>query len=140
MSDGLSLFIQIIRRLHLGKFILSFFIWYVIACFLLYVLDPSITSLGTAYWFGFILAATIGFGDYTVTAPLARLVAASLGLYGVLTINLVTGIVTSWFFEQHQKSQGQSASHFLMKAGKLDKLKPDELKSLAQQTKQWKKD
>lgn len=83
MIRGFQLFWLILERLHLKKFLFVFLLWYVIACTLLWILDPAITTLGDGFWFGFILVTTIGFGDFTVTTLPARIVAGSWGSTGI---------------------------------------------------------
>ncbi len=98
MIRSLQLFWLILERLHLKKFLFVFLLWYVIACILLWILDPGITTLADGFWFGFILVTTIGFGDFTVTTLPARIVAGILGLYGEILDPGITTLADGFWF------------------------------------------
>ncbi|WP_294729582.1 potassium channel family protein [uncultured Faecalibaculum sp.] len=135
MIRGFQLFWLILERLHLKKFLFVFLLWYVIACTLLWILDPAITTLGDGFWFGFILVTTIGFGDFTVTTLPARIVAGILGLYGDLVITFLTGAITSWFYEKFQGFQGHSVGAFVNQLEHMDQLSDEELREVAAKAK-----
>ena len=79
-----ELFYLIFKQTRMGRFLLSFAVFFLAACLVMYWTDPSITSYADALWFGFMVCTTIGFGDYTVVHPVARLTAAFLGGYGII--------------------------------------------------------
>ncbi len=135
MIRSLQLFWLILERLHLKKFLFVFLLWYVIACILLWILDPDITTLADGFWFGFILVTTIGFGDFTVTTLPARIVAGILGLYGDLVITFLTGAITSWFFEKFQAFRGHSVGAFVTQLEHMDELSNEELQQVADKAK-----
>ncbi|WP_300970627.1 potassium channel family protein [Faecalibaculum rodentium] len=135
MIRSLQLFWLILERLHLKKFLFVFLLWYVIACILLWILDPGITTLADGFWFGFILVTTIGFGDFTVTTLPARIVAGILGLYGDLVITFLTGSITSWFFEKFQAFRGHSVGAFVTQLEHMDELSDEELQQVADKAK-----
>lgn len=130
----------ILRRLHLKGFLIVLLSWYVIGCLLLWGLDPAITNVGDAFWFGFILVTTIGFGDFTVTTWAARLVAALLGVYGDFAILFLTGVVTSWFCETFEEQKGKSLARYLDQLEHLDELDDESLRQVAEKTRSFKKE
>lgn len=140
MIRGFQLFWLILERLHLKKFLYVFLAWYVVACVLLWILDPGIQSLGDAFWFGFILVTTIGFGDFTVTTLPARIVAGLLGLYGDLVITFLTGAITSWFYEKFESFRGRSVGQFVTQLEHMDQLSDEELRQVAAHARSMKAD
>lgn len=140
MIRSFRLFWLIIKHLNLTRFFAVFVGWYVISSVLLWVLDPSIQTLGDGFWFAFILVTTIGFGDYTVAAWPARIVAVLLGLYGDLVIIFLTGTVTSWFYEKYEEIRGLSLARFMDQLEHLDQLSDDELDEVAQTAKKLRPD
>lgn len=140
MIRGFQLFWLILERLHLKRFLFVFLLWYIVACTLLWILDPSIKTLADGFWFGFILVTTIGFGDYTVVTLPARIVAACLGLYGDLVITFLTGAITSWFFEKFSAFRGHSVGQFVNQLEHMDELSDEELRQIAQKARDLKAD
>lgn len=127
---SISLFSLILKQTRTGKFLLSFAAVFVLCTLAMWMLDPSIKTLGDAIWFGFMLVTTTGFGDLTVTTPAARIVAAILGLYGVLTIGFICGVGTSWLFEKFRAGRNDSVSMMLYQLEHLDTLSDEQITAL----------
>lgn len=140
MIRTFRLFWLILKRLHLKGFLMGLGAWYVAGCLLLWAFDPSISNMGDAFWFGFILITTIGFGDFTVTTWPARIVAVLLALYGDFAVLFLTGAVTSWFCETFEEQKGESLTRYLDQLAHLDELDDKQLKEVAQKTRKFKKE
>lgn len=128
---SLDLFTLILRQTHMVRFLVSFLIAFVICCLGIWIFDPSITSLSDALWFGFMICTTIGFGDFTVVSLPARLIAAFLGLYGILCVGFICGVGASYFFEKIRMGKEESVSEMLWQLENLDKLSSDQIHSLS---------
>lgn len=129
MSE-LELFMVIFKKTHMDVFLKSFVVFYIIACLLMYFFDPELDSLYNAFWLGFMLITTIGFGDFTVVSLPSRLVAAALGLYGIVLIAFVCGVGAAFFFEKFKSQRDESVSQMLWKLEHLNQLSSREIKSL----------
>ena len=47
------------------------------------------------YW-SLITAASIGYGDITPQTSVSRVIAATLGIMGVITIGVIAGLILNW--------------------------------------------
>lgn len=112
------------------QFLLSFLGVFVLSVFLIWLLDPSITTFWDAVWFGFMIVTTIGFGDYTVVHPAARLVTVVLGLYGVLAIAFICGAGASWLFEKVRAGHHESVAQMLWQLEHLEQLDEENLRRI----------
>ena len=117
-----ELFYLIFKQTSMGRFLLSFVIFFLAACLVMYWTDPSITSYADALWFGFMVCTTIGFGDYTVVHPVARLTAAFLGVYGIVLTGFVCGVAGSYLYEKMKQDKNESYGQMLWKLEHLDSL------------------
>lgn len=125
-----ELIAYIFKQTHMLVFLRGFAVFYVIACVLIWWLDPSITSLGDAFWFGFMIITTIGFGDYTVVHWGARLITALLGIYGIVIIAFTCGVAASYFFDKVKAGRDESISQMLWQMEHLDSLSEEQISSL----------
>jgi voltage-gated potassium channel len=64
---------------------------------ILYWIEPSVDSYWDGLWLAFVTGMTIGYGDVVPTTPVARVVAAGVGLIGVALVTLFTANVVSFF-------------------------------------------
>lgn len=134
----ISLFSLIFRQTHMRSYLLAFIPVFLVCCGLIWALDKEITSYGDALWYGFMLVTTIGFGDLTVTSPLARIVSVFLGLYGILMIGFICGVGASWLFEKVRSSRGESVSLMLYQLEHLETLSDEQVAHLQKQVRDLK--
>ena len=125
-----ELFWLIFRRTHMNQFLIGFLVFYVISCLLMFLLDPSLTTLGDAFWFGFMLVTTIGFGDFTVISMPARIIAAMLAVYGIMIIAFICGVGSTYLLESLRSKRNESVSDMLWQLEHLDKLSDEQITSL----------
>lgn len=125
-----ELFWLIFRRTHMNQFLIGFLVFYVISCLLMFLLDPSLTTLGDAFWFGFMLVMTIGFGDFTVISMPARIIAAMLAVYGIMIIAFICGVGSTYLLESLRSKRNESVSDMLWQLEHLDKLSDEQITSL----------
>lgn len=125
-----DLFLLIFRQTKMKKFLISFVVVFLVCSVLMLIFDPDMKNLGDAIWFGFMLVTTTGFGDLTVAAPMARIVAVFLGLYGIVFFGFITGVGASWLFEKVRDTHDESVAHMLYQLEHLDELSDDEISSL----------
>ncbi len=131
-----KLFVYIFKQTHMTAFLRGFVVFYILCCVLIWQLDPSITSLGDAFWFGFMIVTTIGFGDYTVVHRSSRLITAALGIYGIVIIAFTCGVAASYFFARIKSRQNESISQMLWQLEHVDSLSDDEISDLQRKVRQ----
>ncbi|HEX5690194.1 MAG TPA: potassium channel family protein, partial [Roseiflexaceae bacterium] len=53
-------------------------------------------SYGDGLYWSLITAASIGYGDITPQTTVGRVIAATLGILGVITIGVIAGLILNW--------------------------------------------
>ncbi|WP_283651110.1 potassium channel family protein [Ileibacterium valens] len=127
---NIELFSLVFRQTHMSRFLWGFLIFFLIACGLIWMTDPSITTYWDALWFGFMLVTTIGFGDYTVTFWVSRLIAALLASYGILLSGFICGVGATYLFEKVRMGHEETVSEMVWQLEHLDKLSDDQIQKL----------
>ena len=118
------------------KILIGFLIFMVAVSVLIQVCEPSIPSFGDALWYSFNVVTTIGFGDYYAVTLAGRIATIILGLYGLLIVALIPGVIVSYYMEFLQNKQEETTAMFLEKLEHLDELTKEELKSISEKIKQ----
>lgn len=137
MKQG-KLFWSILKRTHADR-IVTLFVLYFLGCALFIMLvEPDIHRYGEAIWYCFSVITTIGFGDFTAITTLGRAASIVLGLYGVIVLAIIPGIVTSYYVEVINIKNRESGEAFLYKLEHLDELSQEELKELSEKVKKRK--
>jgi hypothetical protein len=65
------------------------------AGFMLYIIDPNVTSIGDGVWSAWVTMTHVGFGDVVPTSLLGRIVSAALILFGLTLFSLCTAILSA---------------------------------------------
>lgn len=130
-----KLFSLIFKMTHMDRFLLGFLVYFLISCLLLWWIDPSLTTFWDAVWFGFMIVTTIGFGDFTVTSFLGRLITALLGIYGIVLIGFICGVGASYLFEKTRSLRQDSVSSMIWQLEHLDELDQEKLTRLSKMIK-----
>ena len=71
--------------------------------FIFFTLEPTMTNYGDALWFSFATITTIGYGDYSATSYITRILAVILGIYGILVVAILTSVVVNFYNETKNK-------------------------------------
>ena len=122
---------KILKITNIDKVVLSFFIYYIIIAVLIYFFEPTITHLQDAFWFGFVSFSTVGYGDYTATILLTRILTASLILYGIVVLALIPGVLVTYFTEISKAKESASIMEFFQKLENLPNLTHEELTEIS---------
>ncbi len=120
-----------IRKTSGDKLFLSFLIFYLIDCYLIYRFDPSLSSYGDALWMGFSVATTIGLGDFTVTTTAARICTILLGIYGSIMEAYIPGLIASWYLQKLSDKRDQLIARHADQLSHLDTMSTQQKKSLS---------
>ena len=52
-----------------------------------------------ALWYTFAVVTTIGFGDFTATTLVGRVLTVILGIYGIVVVAVITSIIVNFYNE-----------------------------------------
>lgn len=97
-----------------------------------WAVEPAITSFGDAVWWSIVTATTVGYGDISPGAPLARVVAVVLMLVGIGTLGMITGSIATYFIEDRKPSATSSGVGFVREQlGRWHELAPEERRETA---------
>ena len=95
--------IKILFRIVLNTFSLEilFGLLTTILCFsmIIYSVEPNIPTFVDALWYSFAVVTTIGFGDFVAVTPMGRILTVILGIYGLITVAVVTSIIVNFYNE-----------------------------------------
>lgn len=128
-------FIRILRFTNTDKIVTSFIGFTLLAAFFILLVEPGIQSYGDALWFCFTAVTTIGFGDFTATTLIGRIIIVVIALYGIIVIALIPGVLVSYYTEIMKMKSDESMMLFLDKLEHLPELSKEELSEIATQAK-----
>ncbi len=117
----------------------SFFIAVCIAALILCLAEPTIKTYGDALWYCFVASTTVGFGDLYAVTALGRIVTVFITLFGIMTVAMVPGVVVAYYTEYLKAQEEETISEFMEKLENLPNLSKDELESLSERVKGFKR-
>lgn len=134
MRQG-KVFWSILKRTHADRIVTMFFLYFLVCGAFIMIVEPGIDNSGDAIWYCFSVITSIGFGDFTAVTTLGRVATIVLGLYGVIVLAIIPGIVASYYMEIVNVRNKESGEMFLHKLEHLDELSREELKELSEKVK-----
>ena len=69
--------------------------------------EPTMSYYPDALWYCFTVVTTIGFGDFSATTLIGRLVTVVLGIYGIVVVAVFTSIIVNFYNETTGKKDAQ---------------------------------
>lgn len=69
------------------------------------LVEPNFNSFADALWYSFSVVTTIGFGDFTVTTTLGRILSVLLGIYSLIVVGLITSIIVGLYNDMYRKRE-----------------------------------
>lgn len=127
----LRLLWRILKTTDAHKIMLGFGGFVLVMAFILQIVEPNIETYGDGLWYVFAVFTTTGFGDIVAETALGRVLTMLVGLYGILVVALIPGVVVSYFTEMSKMRANASVAAFLEKLEHLDTLSQDELKAIS---------
>lgn len=131
----LRLLWKIFKSVGADKIIVGFVLFILVVAYALKLIEPNITTFEDGIWYCFSVVTTIGFGDYYAVTTLGRGLTMVLGIYGLLVVGLIPGILVSYYLEFTKIKADTSIMNFLDKLEHLDQLDKNELKELSNKIK-----
>ena len=134
MRQG-KIFWSILKRTHADKIVTGFGMYFLISALVIMLAEPGIHRYGESIWYCFSVITTIGFGDFTAVTVIGRTASIILGLYGVIVLAIIPGIVATYYMEVVNFKNGDSGEAFMYNMEHLDELSKDELKEISEKVK-----
>ena len=134
MRQG-KIFWSILKRTHADKIVTGFGMYFLISALVIMLAEPGIHRYGESIWYCFSVITTIGFGDFTAVTVIGRTASIILGLYGVIVLAIIPGIVATYYMEVVNFKNGDSGEAFMYNLEHLDELSKDELKEISEKVK-----
>ena len=119
MRQG-KIFWSILKRTHADKIVTGFGMYFLISALVIMLAEPGIHRYGESIWYCFSVITTIGFGDFTAVTVIGRTASIILGLYGVIVLAIIPGIVATYYMEVVNFKNGDSGEAFMYKLEHLD--------------------
>ena len=107
MRQG-KIFWSILKRTHADKIVTGFGMYFLISALVIMLAEPGIHRYGESIWYCFSVITTIGFGDFTAVTVIGRTASIILGLYGVIVLAIIPGIVATYYMEVVNFKNGDS--------------------------------
>jgi len=122
---------RIITATGTDRIITTFLVFMLIAAWPLALIEPGIGGYGDALWYCFSIITTIGFGDMTAVTVPGRILSVLVGLFGILTVGIVIGVVVAYYNEFARMRHDESLEVFADRLEHLPDLSPDELAEIS---------
>lgn len=71
--------------------------------------EEGIGNYANALWYCFTIVTTIGFGDFTASTSIGRMLSVILGIYGIVIVSLITSIIVNFYNEIKDKEETSEA-------------------------------
>lgn len=90
---------KIIRKTYAGEILFGLLLLIVAFSMAFTILEENISSFYDALWYCFAIVTTTGFGDYTASTFLGRILSVILGIYGIIAVAIITSIIVNFYSE-----------------------------------------
>ena len=130
---------KIIRYCYADRITLIYLLTLCVSAILLKIIDPAFTTLGSAFWYLYSVLTTSGFGDIIPDTIFGKIITIIIGLFSLLMVALITGVVVNYFTEYAKAKRNESVTEFIDKLEHLPELTKEELTELSERVKNFKK-
>ena len=91
--------LKIMRKTYALEVLYGLVVLIISFSFIFMVFEESFQTYGDALWYSFALVTTIGFGDYSATGVLCRILSVILGIYGIIVVAIITSVIVNFYNE-----------------------------------------
>lgn len=118
--------ISIIKKTYTIEILYGLLTLIVATSIMLMVFESGFENYGDALWYCFMVVTTIGFGDFTVTTIVGRLLSVVLGIYGIIVVALITSIIVNFYNESSKEKGDEQITEMVKELDEERKNKPEE--------------
>ncbi len=130
---------NILRHTKADRVLLVYIVFVFAAALLIWIFEPTITTYRGALWYCYAVISTAGFGDVVVTTLIPKILSVIITAYSLLVIAIVTGVVVNYYNQVIAIKDKETMIAFLDQVERLPELSKEELKTLSDQVKQFRK-
>lgn len=128
----LKLLWQICKTTDADKIVLGFVAFVLFSALIFTLVEPGINCYGDGIWYAFAVFTTIGFGDMVAVTLTGRILTILMGLYGILIVALIPGIIVNYYIEVSKIKANSSVSAFLDQMERLPELSHEDLEKISE--------
>ena len=139
MRKSRRIFRSIFKVTGADKVFKSYFIFFIITTFIIWIVEPGVKRFVDSLWYCFVASSTIGFGDITVSTLVGRIFTVILSIYSMGVVAIFTAVITSYFMENAKEKVNGNKRKFIDELENLDKLSKEELKEISRKVKKFNK-
>ena len=99
----LKVLVKIILRTYALEVLFGLLTLMVAFSLVLMLEEPTMAYFPDALWYTFAVVTTIGFGDFTATTLIGRVLTVILGIYGIVVVAVITSIIVNFYNESTGK-------------------------------------
>lgn len=126
---------RILKTIGADKIVYSFIIFVIFSAFILRFIEPGINNINDGIWYCFSVISSCGFGDLICVTIIGRIISIILGIFSMLIIALIPGILVSYYLEFVKIKENESISLFLDELEHLPELSKDDLERISKKIK-----
>jgi len=98
---------RVLTKTHAIEIISGLIFTIVTVSIALSFIEPSMEKFGDALWYCFAAVTTIGFGDFSATTFVGRILTVILGIYGIVVTALITSIIVNLYTESTSEDKSK---------------------------------
>lgn len=126
-----------LKSTHLFRILVAFFAFYWVIAYLIYRIEPTFETFGTAMWYCFELISTIGFGEVVAVTTAGKVLSVILSFLSIAVIAIVTSTIVNYYQLAIRKQEDTEMILIMKKLEHLDELDKEELAAISKQFREW---
>lgn len=123
-----------------NQILTTYFIFVLIAAFIIFLTEPEILSYSDALWYCYAVVSTAGFGDVLVSGVIAKILSAILTIYSLIVFAIATGVVVNFYNQIIEIRQKNTLAAFADKLEHLPDMSHEELKEFSENVTKFRKE
>ncbi len=127
----------VVKRTGMSTMLVNFMILLSVCAVIIRFVEPGIETIGEGFWYLYVSATTIGFGDTCAVTLIGRLITVVVSLVGIVIAAMIPGVVVTYYTEYLKIQHKETISTFLEKLEHLPELSKEELEELAEKIKKF---
>lgn len=127
---------QVLKITGMWTIIESFVMFYLLCGIGILIFEPTINSYADALWYLFASFTTIGYGDFSSTTHISRIITVIVALYGILVVAFIPAVIMSYYSEITKFQKEDTMLQLRDKLENLSSLSKEELDEISHKIKE----